>query len=74
MQHQSGEGSNYTKKRTPVILVYYEEYERIEDAFNREKQVQGWSRKKREALIKSNPEVLPLLSICQNESHYKNNK
>ena len=50
-QHQNGEGANYTKKHLPVKLVYFEEFQRIDDAFYREKQVQGWSRKKKEALI-----------------------
>ena len=50
-QHQAGEGANHTKKRLPVKLVYFEEFQRIDDAFYREKQVQGWSRKKKEALI-----------------------
>jgi putative endonuclease len=62
LQHQSGEGANYTKKRLPVKLVYHEEYNRIDTAFYREKQVQGWSRKKRESLIKGEPESLPQLS------------
>lgn len=61
-QHQSGEGANHTRKRLPVVLVYYEEYQNIADAFYREKQVQGWSRKKKEALIENIPEDLPLLS------------
>lgn len=59
LQHQNGEGANHTKKRLPVTLVYYEEYQRIDDAFYREKQVQGWSRKKKEALIFGNPDLLP---------------
>ena len=46
----------------PVKLVYCEEYERIADAFYREKQVQGWRRAKREALINGNPELLPALA------------
>ena len=50
-QHQSGEGANHTKKRLPVELVYVEEYERIDVAFYREKQIQNWSRAKKEALI-----------------------
>lgn len=61
-QHQNGEGANHTKKYLPVTLVYYEEYPRIETAFYREKQVQGWSRKKKEALIKGNSELLPALA------------
>ena len=57
-----GEGANYTKKRLPVTLVYYEIYTRIDYAFYREKQVQGWSRKKKEALIKRKFEDLPELA------------
>ena len=64
LQHQCGEGANHTKKRLPVTLVYFEEYERIDEAFYREKQVQGWSRKKKEALINGNPELLPKLALA----------
>jgi putative endonuclease len=62
LQHQSGEGANHTKKRLPVKLVYFEEFDRIDEAFYREKQVQGWSRKKKEALIKGEYDKLPQLS------------
>jgi putative endonuclease len=61
-QHQEGIGANYTSKRLPVKLIYCEEYDRIDDAFYREKQVQGWTRRKREALINGNPELLPALA------------
>jgi len=61
-QHQNGEGANYTRKRLPVELVYFEEYERIDDAFAREKQVQGWGRKKKEALMKGEYGKLPSLA------------
>lgn len=61
-QHQNGEGANHTKKRLPVSLLYYEEYSRIDEAFYREKQVQGWSRKKKEALIEGKNDLLPLLA------------
>ena len=63
-QHQAGEGANHTRKRLPVKLVYYEEYSRIDEAFHREKQVQGWSRIKKEALIKGTPELLPELAMA----------
>ncbi|MDI9592788.1 MAG: GIY-YIG nuclease family protein [Bacteroidota bacterium] len=61
-QHQSGEGANYTRKRLPVELVYYEEYDSVADAFYREKQVQGWSRKKKEALIEGKNKELAKLA------------
>ncbi len=63
-QHQAGEGAKHTKKRLPVKLVYYEEYQNVADAFKREKQVQGWSRKKKEALINGTPELLPELAVA----------
>ena len=62
LQHQNGEGSEYTKHRLPVELVYYEACQSIETAFFREKQVQGWSRKKREALINHEFDKLKNLS------------
>lgn len=62
MQHQAGEGSNYTKNRLPIELVYYEEYDRIDTAFFREKQLQPWSRKKKEALIAGETNLLPMLA------------
>ncbi len=61
-QHQNGEGAHYTKKRLPVELVYYEEYSNITEAFYREKQVQGWGRKKKQALIEGHYDELPLLA------------
>ena len=67
-QHFAGEGANHTKKHPPVKLLYYEEFDRIDEAFNREKQVQGWSRKKKEALINREYEKLPELS--RNYSQY----
>ena len=68
-QHQSGEGSNFTKKHLPVELVYFEEFDRIDNAFYREKQIQGWSRVKKEALIKGESNQLHSLSECRNETH-----
>ncbi len=71
-QHQNGEGANHTKKRLPVKLIYYEEFQRVDFAFYREKQVQGWCRKKKEALMRGMPEELNKLSECVNESHFSN--
>lgn len=61
-QHEQGEGANYTRKRLPVKLVFAEAFERVDEAFEREKQIQGWSRKKKKALIEGAYEKLPLLS------------
>jgi precorrin-3B C17-methyltransferase len=70
-QHQDGEGANHTKKHLPVKLVYFEEFDRIDTAFNREKQVQGWSRAKKEALINHEFNKLPELS--RNYTEYPRN-
>ena len=61
-QHATGEGPRYTRLRLPVKLVYYEEFNRIDHAFYREKQIQGWRREKKKALIKGMKERLPRLS------------
>ncbi len=71
-QHQNGEGANHTKKRLPVKLVYAETFDRIDEAFYREKQIQGWSRAKKEALINNAPEKLKKLAECMNDSHHAN--
>ena len=61
-EHTIGEGANFTKKHLPVQLVYVEEFSRIDEAFYREKQVQGWSRRKKDALINGDTNQLPILS------------
>ncbi|WP_152286669.1 GIY-YIG nuclease family protein [Flavicella marina] len=64
MEHDNGNGANHTKKFPPVKLLYYEEYDRIDIAFYGEKQIQKWSRKKKEALIKGDLEELIEYSKC----------
>lgn len=61
-QHQEGMGANYTKKRRPLKLVYFEEYDRVDHAYYREQQVKGWRRAKKEALINGRDELLPSLA------------
>ncbi|MCI5125972.1 MAG: GIY-YIG nuclease family protein [Candidatus Electrothrix sp. AR5] len=73
-QHQAGEGARHTARRLPVKLLYYEEFSRIDEAFYREKQIQGWSRKKKEALMQGMTEELKRLAECMNETHCRNYK
>jgi putative endonuclease len=61
-QHSTGVGSRYTGGRLPVELVFAQEFDRVDEAYLREKQIQGWSRKKREALIAGEYNMLPRLS------------
>jgi len=52
IQHNSGENvSAYTFTRRPLKLKYYKRFDQIEHAIEFEKQVKGWSRKKKEALF-----------------------
>ncbi len=57
-QHFKGEGANFTKKLKPIKLIYFEEFISIIRAFQREKQVQRWSRTKKNALIEGNSNLL----------------
>ncbi len=71
-EHQEGfDPKSYTFKRRPVELVFVETYNNPKDAIAFEKQVKGWSRKKKEALIEGNWYKLKELSICKNSSNYK---
>jgi putative endonuclease len=51
-EHQSGYYHGYTSTRRPVTLVWSEHFLRITDAIAVERQIKGWSRAKKEALIK----------------------
>jgi len=47
-QHNDGENVfAYTFSRRPLLLKYYQRFDEIEDAIGFEKQVKGWSRKKK---------------------------
>lgn len=50
-EHNAGVVEGYTCRRRPVELVFIETCERIVDAIDRERQIKGWSRRKKEALI-----------------------
>ncbi len=60
--HNQGLGAEYTKRRLPVRLAFAHEFARVSEAFAAEKKVQGWSRKKREALIRGDYAALPGLA------------
>ncbi len=61
-QHNHGGGAKYTASRRPVELVWAMEFDSVRDAFFAEKQIQNWSRAKREALIDGRIDDLPQLS------------
>jgi len=61
-QHDAGEIPGYTEGRRPVRLVFVQELPTREEALAAERQLKGWSRAKKEALILENWERLRLLA------------
>ena len=61
-EHNAGRCDGYTKGRRPVRLVYAQEFQRITDAVAAERQIKGWSRRKKQALFAGAFEDLPQLS------------
>ncbi len=52
-EHQAGAYDGYTARRRPVALVFHQNFERLDDASAAERQVKGWRRDKKEALIRA---------------------
>jgi predicted GIY-YIG superfamily endonuclease len=61
-QHQLGIKSGYTKSRRPVQLVWSSYFDSRDAAFGVERQIKGWRREKKEALIRGDYDALPELS------------
>ncbi len=61
-EHQAGEGSDWTKRRLPVKLVFSQEMPDKDQAFLAERQIKKWSRAKKEALITENWDMLRWLA------------
>ena len=61
-QHDRGEGAAYTSKRRPVELIWATDCQTRTEAFELEKRLQGWSRAKKEALMRGDFAALPGLS------------
>jgi putative endonuclease len=61
-EHQSGAYPGYTSTRRPVHLVWSDHFDRITDAIEVERKLKGWSRAKKEALIKNDWEAIELLA------------
>jgi predicted GIY-YIG superfamily endonuclease len=57
-EHQSGLIEGYTQSRRPVQLLWSAEFANHDAAFQMERKVKGWSRAKKEALIRGDWEVL----------------
>lgn len=64
IQHEQGMISNcYTYSRRPLSLMFSESFTTREEALRGEMQIKGWSRKKKQALIEGNWNLLKELSV-----------
>ena len=62
-EHNSGEiKTSYTHNRRPVIIVFSQQFNDIDQDIAFEKQIKGWSRRKKGALINSDWNNLKLFS------------
>jgi putative endonuclease len=66
-QHNAGNFDGYTARRRPVLLVFEQHFVRITDAIAAERQVKGWRRDKKEALIRGEFDALRGLSRSYQE-------
>ena len=63
-EHQLGEIKGYTSSRLPLKLAFSQDFPTREEALNSERQIKGWSRKKKEALIRGDwKEISRLASL-----------
>ncbi len=60
--HQSGLVEGHTQKRRPVTLVWSQEFPSREEALTAERRIKGWSRAKKEALIRGDWDGVKYLS------------
>lgn len=67
-EHQAGAYGGFAASRRPVELAFSEGFDRIEDAVAAERQIKGWSRIKKEALIAGAYDRLRELSRRRRES------
>jgi len=61
LKHNEGSASGFTAKRRPVVLVYSELFPTRGAALKRERQLKGWTRAKKDALIASDATLLKRL-------------
>src|SRR5665213_2646134 len=72
-EHQQGiDATSYTHTRRPITAVYHADFREVMEAIAFEKQVKGWSKRKKEALIAGQQEDLEKYAQCKNETHSSN--
>ncbi len=66
--NNSNDKTAYTYRKRPVELVWFETYNDINQAIGKEKQIKGWNRKKKQALIDDDFDLIVALSNLKNNS------
>jgi putative endonuclease len=61
-EHQSGVFPGHTYSRRPVELVWSEHFDRITDSIAVERKLKGWTRAKKQALIRGDWSLVRRLS------------
>jgi putative endonuclease len=61
-EHEAGAYRGYTYTRRPIRLIWSEHFDRITDAIAVERKIKGWSRAKKEALVKGDWGKIKLLA------------
>ncbi|WP_199555921.1 GIY-YIG nuclease family protein [Sandaracinobacteroides hominis] len=64
-EHQSGTRGGYTSRRRPVTLLWSQHFQTRDDAFAAERQLKGWSRAKKEAMMAGNWELVSQLASAK---------
>ena len=71
-EHNNGiDKTSYTFSRRPVKMIYCEMFSDYQLAINWEKRIKNWNRKKKEALINKNWDLLKIEAECKNETTHK---
>jgi putative endonuclease len=71
-EHNAGLYEGYTKSRRPMELVYHQEFQRVTDAVAAERQLKGWRRAKKEALIRGDRKLIS--DLARNHTEYPRSK
>ena len=72
IEHSSGmHEESFTYKRRPLKLVFCKQFKSPIIAIRYEKQIKGWTRAKKEALIANNTPLLHELAKCKNETSHE---
>ena len=71
-EHELGIFAGYTSMRRPVKLVWCSDFPDIFQAIAVGRQIKGWTRRKKEALIRGDFDLLHELAECKNATHFSN--